>query len=119
MIAILWQDFNFWRKSNLDGSDLASHAQRTWINVIAGDNVELREMLIRKVGDLKRQLGAESADTAVAGLVADQVVSSWLALYYAELAESQSSPSSLKWAEFQLKRLESAHRRHLRPPSRG
>ncbi len=94
--------------------DLASHAQRAWINVIAGDNVELREMLIRKVGDLKRQLGAESADTAVAGLVADQVVSSWLALYYAELAESQSSPSSLKWAEFQLKRLESAHRRHLK-----
>ncbi len=94
--------------------DLASHAHRAWINVIAGTNVELRESLIRRVGDLKKELRVGSADTAISRLVVDQVVSSWLALYYAEMGDAVDSLESLKWAEFRLKRLEAAHGRHLK-----
>ena len=94
--------------------DLASHAHRAWINAIAGTNVELRESLIRRVGDLKKQLRGESADTAISRLVVDQVVSSWLTLYHGEMTDAVAPPQSLKWAEFRLKQLESAHRRHLK-----
>ena len=94
--------------------DVASCAHKAWINVIAGKNVELREMLIHRVGDLKRQLRRESTDTAIACLVIDQVVGTWLQLYYAEMRDAIDSPQSLKWAAFQLKRLESAHRRHMK-----
>ena len=94
--------------------DLASHAHRAWINAIAGTNVEMRETLIHKCGDLKKQLRAESADTAIARLVVDQVVGTWLQFYHAEMRDAIDSPSSLKVAEFQLKRLESAHRRHMK-----
>ena len=94
--------------------DLASHAHRAWINAIAGTNVEMRETLIHKCGDLKKQLRAESADTAITRLVIDQVVGTWLQLYHAEMRDAIDSPQSLKWAEFRLKQLESAHRRHLK-----
>jgi hypothetical protein len=94
--------------------DLASHAHRAWINLIAGENLELRESLIRRVGDLKKQLRGESADTAITRLVIDQVVGSWLELHYAEMRDAVASSQSLKWAEFRLKQLESAHRRHMK-----
>ena len=68
--------------------DVASCAHKAWINVIAVKNVELREMLIHRVGDLKKQLRAESADTAITRLVIDQVVGTWLQLYYAEMRDA-------------------------------
>ncbi len=94
--------------------DVASCAHKAWINVIAGKNVELREMLIHRVGDLKRQLRVESTDTAITCLVIDQVVGTWLQLYHAEMRDAIDSAPSLKVAEFRLKQLESAHRRHLK-----
>ena len=57
---------------------------------------------------------AESSGQVISRLVVDQVVSSWLALYFAEMGDAAASPQSLGWAEFQLKRLEAAHRRHLK-----
>jgi hypothetical protein len=57
---------------------------------------------------------AESADTAITRLVIDQVVGTWLQLYHAEMRDAIDSPPSLKVAEFRLKQLESAHRRHLK-----
>jgi len=94
--------------------DLANHSHRAWVDVIAEKDVELREMLIHRVGDLKRQLRVESTDTAITRLAIDQVVGTWLQLYYAEMRDAIDSPPSLKVAEFRLKQLESAHRRHLK-----
>jgi len=94
--------------------DLANHSHRAWVDVIAEKDVELREMLIHRVGDMKKQLRVESTDTAITRLVIDQVVGTWLQLYYAEMRDAIDSSPSLKVAEFRLKQLESAHRRHVK-----
>jgi hypothetical protein len=92
--------------------DLAIQSQRAWIDVIAGPDLHLRDCILRRVGELKRELSTESG-TALESLLVERIISTYLQVYHAETKEAEFDETSLRWATFQLKRLDSAHRRHV------
>ncbi|QEH32107.1 hypothetical protein OJF2_05760 [Aquisphaera giovannonii] len=92
--------------------DLASHARRAWVGLIAGQDFALGESILRQV----ERLGAELAGprpTAMERLLVERIQASWLQLQHAELAAAQVGTTSVAVAEFHARRLDRAHRRYL------
>lgn len=83
--------------------DLALQAQAAWITLIAGPDRYLKECLVRKVNDLKQQLGGPSP-SPLESLMVERIVMAWLRLYYCDTHDAQHEESSVSWAEFRLKR---------------
>lgn len=93
--------------------DLAVQAQAAWIRLVCGPDAHLELCLARKIAAMKRELWGPSP-TQLEQLMVNQVISTWLQLYYHEAREAQRPENSLKWAEFESKRLQRAHDRHLK-----
>ena len=92
--------------------DLSAVAERSWIELIAGTNQLVAESLVRRVGQLKRELAGEQP-TAVERLLVDQVAACYLAAQHGEILAASPAGASLEQAAFRLKRAESGQRRLL------
>jgi hypothetical protein len=91
--------------------DLNQQARDAWLRLIAGDDLVLRESILRKTDDLKREL-APSQPTATERLLVGRIINNWLQLHYAELAGTQALNKS-KLSEFWARRQSRAERAYL------
>jgi hypothetical protein len=92
--------------------DVAMIARDSWITLIAGPDLALKELLDRRARELKDEL-AGPHPTPLEGLLVDRIVACWLAVHHAEASIAQSGDMSLRLAEYAQKRLNSAQRRYL------
>ena len=92
--------------------DLAAHARRSWIELIAGRDLVLQEALVRKVGEIEADL-AGPAPSPMEALLIGRIGASWLQASYADAAAARAVEVPVKQAELLRKRQDSAHRRHL------
>jgi hypothetical protein len=92
--------------------DLGAQAEMAWAAMIAGQNLHLRECLLRKIASMKNELAAASA-SPLEQLVIGRVVVCWLQLQHADCLEAQTGGESINLATFKMKRQEAAHRRYL------
>ena len=95
-----------WREAG----DLAHHAEKGWIDLIAGGDQMLAESLWRTIEEMKRTLGGD-APTPLESLLIGQIVAAWLAGRYADLAYVQNTESSLRQGTFLLLRQRVNHER--------
>ena len=91
--------------------DLGKQARDAWLRLIAGDDLVLRESILRKLDDMKREL-APSQPTATERLLIDRIIANWLQLHYAELAGTQAL-NKPKLSEFWARRQSRAERAYL------
>src|SRR5262245_20500233 len=92
--------------------DLAAVAERAWVDVLAGTNPLAAESLGRSAAEMKAELLGERPGR-LERLLADQVAATWLEVNYFQATAANPGPGSLEQAALALRRLESAHRRHL------
>src|SRR3954447_18373754 len=98
----VWQQFG----------DLAAHAERSWVELIAGPDLALAEALGRKVAALKAEL-AGPAPTPLERLLVGRGAATWLQTHQADAAVAQAGEVSLKQADLSLKRQARASKNHL------
>jgi hypothetical protein len=91
--------------------DLGQQARDAWLRLIAGNDLVLRESLIRKLRELQGEL-TPGEPTPIERLLVDRVLANWLRLHYAELAATQST-NRPKLAEFWDRRQSRAERAYL------
>jgi len=91
--------------------DLGKQARDAWLRLIAGNDLVLRESILRKLDDLQREL-APSRPTTIERLLIDRVLANWLRLHFAELAATQPR-NRPKLAEFWDRRQSRAERAYL------
>jgi hypothetical protein len=93
-------------------ADLGRKAERAWIALVAGEDVELKESLAIKLKALRDSL-AEGRPSALETLVIEQVALAWLETTYVEVLDPQSySEKQTKTQHDHLmQRVERGHRR--------
>jgi hypothetical protein len=101
-------DPGIWR----DYGDLAAHARRSWIALIAGPDLVLMESLGRKLVEMDAELAGPAA-SPLEKLLVGRIGISWLESSYADAAAARAGEGSVNQADFLRKRQDSAHRRHL------
>ena len=94
-------------------SDAATHVELSWIEIMAGDNLMVRESLIRRVQAMRDEI-TETAGDPLEILLVDRIVVSWLQVAFLQARSAQhhadsTKPETAAWK----KRLDAAHRRHL------
>lgn len=92
-------------------SDLGRQARDAWLRLITGNDLVLRESLLKKLSDLQKELISGGA-TPIERLLVDRILANWLRLHVAELAATQAT-NRLKLAEFWDKRQSRAERAYL------
>jgi hypothetical protein len=92
--------------------DLAAHARRSWIALIGGQDLVLKESLGRKLAEIEAGLSGP-APSPLEVLLVGRIGVSWLEASYADAAAARAGEVSVKQADFLRKRQDSAHRRHL------
>lgn len=91
--------------------DLGQQAREAWLRLIAGNDLVLRESLIRKLNDLQAEL-TPGEPTPIERLLSDRVIANWLRLHFAELAATQAM-NRPKLAEFWDRRQSRAERAYV------
>ncbi len=91
--------------------DLGQQARDAWLRLIAGNDLVLRESILRKLDDMKREL-APSQPTVTEQLLIDRIIANWLQLHYAELAGTQTL-NKPKLSEFWARRQSRAERAYV------
>jgi hypothetical protein len=79
-LRALLDETEMWRRLG----DLAAHAELTWIRHVSGTDLALREMLARKLGALKAELGGP-APSPLERLMIDRIAINWLIVGHADL----------------------------------
>jgi hypothetical protein len=92
--------------------DLAAHARRSWVELIAGSDLALAEALDRKAAALGAELAGPSP-TPLEGLLVSRVVACWLQVHYADAAVAQAGAISIRQSDLALKRQARAHKGYL------
>jgi len=82
------------------------------IKLAAGTNLLLSEALLRKLKELKDELGGE-ARSPLDRLLASRVAATWLQVTYYEALIAQAAGSSESRQKMLQQNLDGAHRRHL------
>jgi hypothetical protein len=78
--------------------DLAAHARRSWVQLIAGTDLALAEALTRKAAALGTEL-AGSSPTSLEGLLVSRIVACWLQGHYADAAVAQAGAVSIRQSD--------------------
>lgn len=95
--------------------DLAGHAERAWIRLLAGDSPHVHESLLRAANAMRGELGGATPGP-LERLLVERVIASWLQVRYFEIAaaavEPASEPASRQATTIE-KRLDGAQKRHL------
>ena len=90
---------NLWQ---LQGN-IGVQAQAAWVKLIAGSNLYLQEVTVRKINAMKREYVGKNP-TPMESLLVERIIMAWLQLAYVEACEAQHPETNIRWAEFQLKR---------------
>jgi hypothetical protein len=93
-------------------ADLGWQARRTWIALISGSDLALREALELKAAALLEELAGPGAPP-LERLLAERVVATWLEVNHADAMAANSAGASIRQADFATRRQGSASRRHL------
>jgi hypothetical protein len=94
------------------GGDLADNFRRNLIRDHAGNDLILREAVIRKVAEMRNELAGPEC-SPVESLLADRIVTCWLVLHDREIRYAQTREFTLQQAEFHQHYIERAHHRYL------
>jgi hypothetical protein len=92
--------------------DLAAHAEREWLELIAGPQDVFKEALARKAEALRLEMAGPDP-TPIERLLAGRIVANWLQVHYAEASCARLRDAPLRHAEFAQKRMDAAQRRYL------
>jgi hypothetical protein len=92
--------------------DLAAHALQSWLGLICGDDLSLKESLDRKLSEMTAEL-AGPAPSPLETLLVGRVVATWLQLHHADIVAARAVDVSIRQADFAIGRQDSANRRHL------
>jgi hypothetical protein len=98
----VWQQFG----------DLSSHVRESWLDLIAGEDLFLRECVSRRAAALQADLEGDAPHPLIQ-LLAGRVVSAWLQVDYWEGRYAQTDTNLIKALEFLQKRMHQAHQRYL------
>lgn len=90
--------------------DLAQHAKRSLIDLIADGNAVLREAVSLQVEELHRSLRQEATDETLERMLIDHIVVCWLELYFVRTAAMQPQKHN-KDRRFWEQRLKNANAR--------
>jgi hypothetical protein len=91
--------------------DLAAHAERAWVALIAGPDAVFAEALHRKAAALRAEV-ARPEPTPLEELLAARVSACWLQVYYTEGVHAQQAKEMTpRLADYSQRRVESAARR--------
>lgn len=94
------------------GGDLAQKTELTLIQAASGDNLALRESIIRKMQLMREDL-AGANPTPLEKLMIDRVVLCWLILHDAEIRFSQFKNHTIIQGDYWQRRIDHAQRRYL------
>ena len=92
--------------------DLGRCAKKRWIELATGNNVLVKETLLRHVAALQEELEGPTP-SVLERLLAERVVVCWLELQCLDPALSGQKEIPLRVAEFHDRRRDRAHRRYL------
>jgi hypothetical protein len=92
--------------------DIALIARDSWIALIAGQDLALKELLMRKAGALRAEVAGPDP-SPLERLLVDRIVACWLQAHHADAMVAQAGGVSIRQAEFAGKRQDAAHRRYL------
>jgi hypothetical protein len=106
-LRALLDETQLWRQLG----DLSTHAELTWLRHISGTDLTMREMLARKLGALKAELGGP-APSPLERLLVDRVVIGWLMVYHADLEAAGTKDGDPRRADLALKRQTQAELRY-------
>jgi hypothetical protein len=98
-LRALLDETEMWRRLG----DLSAHAELTWIGHVSGTDLALKEMLARKLGALKAELGGP-APSPLERLLVDRVVIGWLMVYHADLEAAGTKDGDPRRAGLAMKR---------------
>jgi hypothetical protein len=91
--------------------DLAAHAERAWVALIAGPDAVFAEALQRKAAALRDDVAGPDP-SPLEELLAARVSACWLQVYYAEGVHAQQAKEMTpRLADYSQRRVESAARR--------
>jgi hypothetical protein len=93
--------------------NLSRHAEASLIVLAAGNNLHLRECLVRKLADMKQQLEESPSPTPLERLLIERVTMTWLSLAYYEALQAQARQLTPPQAGQLQRQLDAAQRRHL------
>lgn len=99
---VLWQQLG----------NLTEHAVESWLSLIAGQNLVLRQAVRHRMNHLRAAVGNERLDP-VAQLALDRVLVTWLQVAYADSRVAQAGGLGQKAQEFLYRRQTAAQRQHL------
>ncbi len=99
---------SIWKRAG----DLSALAESSWLELIAGSDKLMDESVKRQLHAMKGEL-AGPHPTELERLLIQQVATTWLAMTHAEMLAANPASASLGQANFRLKYVESAQRRHL------
>jgi hypothetical protein len=91
--------------------DLATHAELTWLRHVSGIDLAMRELLARKLGALKAELGSP-APSPLERLMIDRIAINWLMVAYADLEAAETKDGDPRRADLALKRQTQAELRY-------
>jgi hypothetical protein len=92
--------------------DLALQAQASWLNLVAGADLFLRETLERKLEQVRNELGIEGA-SPLERLLVDRVVACWLQTHYADTTYAQLKEPTPAQHTAALRRQSACQQRYL------
>jgi hypothetical protein len=106
-LRALLDETGLWRRLG----DLAAHAELTWIGHVSGTDLALKEMLARKLGALKAELGGP-APSPLEKLLVDRIAINWLMVGHADLEAAGTKDGDPRRADLALKRQTRAMQRY-------
>jgi hypothetical protein len=92
--------------------DIGLKAQVAWVHLICGPNLHMEECLARRAAAMKKDLAGDTTPSPMEQLLIERVVTTWLQLNYLDAQEAQSTETSIRWAEFRMKRQAQAEKQH-------
>lgn len=94
------------------GGNLAKVALDSFVDGLAGKDLVFRETLIAKMAALRGELIGPNP-TAIERLLVERVVACWLQVQDADVRYAQAKNASFRQADFNIRRMNSAHKRYL------
>ncbi len=91
---------------------LTTRVHRSWIELIGGTDLALKESLTRQLESMRGRL-AGADPSPLESLLVERILACWLQSSYADTAAARSHGLSLKQIKFTTKRQEIAHRSYL------
>jgi hypothetical protein len=92
--------------------DLARIAEESWVQLAAGEDLHLRECLVRQVAELKQRL-AGPAPTAIERLLVERAAATYLQVAYYDARQAQARGLAPAQARQLQRDQEGAQRRYL------